>query len=386
MQTSSGIPYVGLPRGKSVETVQTAEYFQALENFNRTFCFTGEDRVVFLADRGIDPKVIHAICGLARARGTEPMVVMSHTTQHTEIPGEIKPLLEGATFVISTWFCSIIDPLCIALRKGGQRWVKITYFRDLELLKTPQARFPIDIVGEIIRQTAALYPEGQAFDLRFTCPQGSDLRIKFTPEMRANLLRSNRWRGQMTPNEPGAYVHYLPTHGPNLYDRTAFDNDDSVVAEIDGVVIPQWAVGFEKPFDERFEVVFARDRIAAVRGDGDLAALFRDMLTDGQLIELGCGFNPKAPRYTVYPAGSNSPGALHWGIDLARPSDYIRRVMPEWEEPPVHMDLISYNMTVTAGNTTLIDGGFLKSLEAPSVVEMASRYGDPVDLLQNWPD
>ena len=42
--------------------------------------------------------------------------------------------------------------------------------------------------------------------------------------------------------------------------------------------------------------------------------------------------------------------------------------------------------TVTAGNTTLIDEGFLKALDAPSVVEMASQFGDPVDLLQNWPD
>jgi len=41
---------------------------------------------------------------------------------------------------------------------------------------------------------------------------------------------------------------------------------------------------------------------------------------------------------------------------------------------------------VTAGNTTLIDKGFLTALKAPSVVEMASRYGDPVDLLENWPD
>ena len=86
------------------------------------------------------------------------------------------------------------------------------------------------------------------------------------------------------------------------------------------------------------------------------------------------------------PAGSNSVGALHFGIDLAKPNDYIRKMMPEWEEPPVHMDLITFDSTVAAGNTTLIDKGFLNALNAPSVVEMASQFGDPVDLLQNWPD
>ena len=67
--------------------------------------------------------------------------------------------------------------------------------------------------------------------------------------------------------------------------------------------------------------------VAEVKGDSAEAAILRDMCLGSRLIEGGgCGFNPKAPRYTVYPAGSNSPGALHFGVDLAKPSDYIRRV------------------------------------------------------------
>lgn len=57
--------------------------------------------------------------------------------------------MQKADFVVSTWFCSIEDPFNIAMRKSGQRWIKITYFRDLDLLMTPQARFPIDLVGEV---------------------------------------------------------------------------------------------------------------------------------------------------------------------------------------------------------------------------------------------
>jgi hypothetical protein len=339
-----------------------------------------------LLDRKIDPQVIHAISGLARARGVRPWVILSDTTQHTEIPEEVKPILAQASFVVSSWFCSIIDPFCIALRKKGQRWVKVTYFRDIELLKTPQARFPIDLVGEIIRGTAARYPKGQDFDLRFSDPRGTDLTIRFTAEMRDNQLASNRWRGKMTPDEPGAYVHYLPTHGPNLYDRTSVKDDEHIVVPVNGIVYPQCAVGFGEPFAERIGVEFKDDRIVAVHGESERTEILRDMLVGGRLIELGCGFNPKAPRHTIYPAGSNSPGALHYGIDLAKPCDYIRRVMPEWEEPPIHMDLVSFDTTVTAGNTPLIEHGFLCSLRDPQVVEMASRFGDPVDLLEAWPD
>ena len=386
VQPTDGV-FIGLPQPDKFETVLTGQYFEAMDNFVRTFAFRPDDTFVFLADRKLDPRVIHAICGLARSRGIKPTVIVADNSQATEVPEELRPLVETATFVVSSWFCSIIDPFCIRMRnEKGQRWVKITYFRDLDLLKTPQARFPIDIVGEIIRQTADMFPKGQDFDLKFGDNRGTDLTIKYTSEMRENLLGSNRWRGQMAADEPGCYVHYLPCHGPNVYDRTSVNNDDSVEVDTNGVVVPYWAVGFERPFENPPQVVFEDDRIVEVNGDSEEAVILRDMLVGGQLIELGCGFNPKAPRHTVYPAGSNSVGAQHFGIDLAKPNDYIRRMMPEWEEPPVHMDLISFDSTVMAGNTTLIDEGFLKALDAPSVVEMASQFGDPVDLLQNWPD
>ncbi|MFK7966506.1 MAG: hypothetical protein AB8C46_21280 [Burkholderiaceae bacterium] len=378
--------FIGLPTPNQLDTVATSQYFSALENFFRVFALRPEDNFLFLADDKLDPRVIHAICGLARSRGVEPRVLMSHTTQHTDIPDDVKPMLEKATFVVSTWFCSVIDPFCIKLRQGGQRWVKITYFRNLDLLQTEQARFPIDLVGEIIRATAKRYPVGQDFNLHFTDPRGTELSIGFTADMRERLLQTTRWRGAMCCDEPGAYVHYLPCHGPNVYDRTSVNNDDSVLVPVNGVVYPQWAVGFEKPFDQRIGVLFRDDRVSDVQGDGELAEILRDMLVGGQLIELGCGFNPKAPRHTIYPAGSNSPGALHYGIDLAKPSDYIRRVMPDWEEPPVHMDLISFDSTLRAGSNTVIEDGFLSALRDPAVVEAAKRYGDPIDLLERWPD
>ena len=88
------------------------------------------------------------------------------------------------------------------------------------------------------------------------------------------------------------------------------------------------------------------------------------------------------PRHTIYPAGSNAPGALHFGIDLARPADFIRRTMPDWEEPPIHVDLVTLDATVTAGEALLIAKGFLCALRDPEVVAMAERYGDPIELLE----
>ena len=86
---------------------------------------------------------------------------MEPTSQVTEIPDAVRPILEQADFVVSTWFCSASHPYCIGLRRKGQRWVKITFFRNLDLLHTPQARFPTELVGELIRATAARIPRGR---------------------------------------------------------------------------------------------------------------------------------------------------------------------------------------------------------------------------------
>lgn len=381
----TGMNYIGTPPPLNAAITATKDYFQALDNFARTFAIRAGDRVLMLTDPLLDPRVVDAIGGLAKARGATLSAFMAPSTTLPGVPDEVKPLIQAATFVVSTWFCSIEDPFNVAMRKAGQRWVKITYFRDLDLLHTPQARFPIELVGEIIRATERKFPKGQDFKLRFSDTRGSDLTIPYTATMRDAMFAGNRWRGMMTASEPGCYVHYLPTHGPNFWDSTAMKNDTNSVLPISGVLYPQWAIGFAAPFAEKIAVEFRDKFVTAVRGESEDAKILREMLIGGKLIEGGgCGFNPKAPRYTIYPAGSNSPGALHFGIDLAKPSDFIRKIMPNWEEPPVHQDLVTFDTTVTAGDNLVIDAGFLTALRDPEVVRAAVAYGDPVDLLEGF--
>jgi hypothetical protein len=328
---------------------------------------------------------VSAISGLALAQGINPMIVTTHTTNMLEIPAEVKPILEQATFVVSTWFCSAWHPYCIKLRREkGQRWVKITFFRNLDLLNTPQARFPLDVLGEIIRASSRAYPDKGNFDLRFTDERGTDIVVNFTEEMRAIMKKDNRWRGHNVADEDGCYIHYLPTHGPNLYELKMVGGDHAAHMPVNGILYPQWAVGFDKPFEEKIGVEFENGRVRAVHGRSEEAEVLR-FIVGGTLEELGCGHNPKAPRFDIYPAGPNSPGALHFGVNGLKESEYLRRVMPYWEEPHVHMDMVTFDTTVTAGNRTVIDKGFLMALRDPQVVAAAGRYGDPVDLLENFP-
>ncbi len=376
-----------LPADTVFPNTDTRNYFQAIDNMISVFAIRPTDEVLFLTDPLLDRRVVDALSGIANMRGVQAREFMGPSSQIPRCPEEVKGLVEKATFVVSTWFCSVNDPFFVNLRaKQGQRWVKITYFRNLDLLKTPQARFPVDLVGEIIRATARMYPTDRDFDMTFSCPRGSDLSIKFTPEMVKGLHSTNRWRGQDKADNDGCYVHFMPTHGPNLYDRNCFKHATNRHGEMEGVIFPQWAIGFDKPFEEAIGIEYKDDVIVKVHGKSLDAENLRDMLVgvDAHLHELGCGFNPKYPRYKAYPAGSNSPGALHFGTDSNRPSEFLARSVPKWEEPHTHQDCIMFDATVKVGDTTLIDNGFLMSLRDEKVVAAASKYGDPKELLESF--
>ena len=172
--------------------------------------------MLLLTDPLLDVRVTEAIMGLAKARGATVRQLMETTSQMTAVPEAAKALVLEADFVVSIWFCSILDGFFIAQRARGQRWVNITYLRDLDLLHTPQARFPAELVDKIIRATASQLTAGKDFKLKFADSRGTDFSIGYTPYLRNALLGSNRWRGKMFADEPGFCVHYLPTHGPNL--------------------------------------------------------------------------------------------------------------------------------------------------------------------------
>jgi len=376
----------GLPRAVAYPAASVAQLVQGWDNFSRVFGIRPGDHVVMLTDPLLDPRVTQAVEGLARGRGASFVSYMGHSTRYVAVPDEARALLERATFVVSTWFASVLDPYCIGLRRTkGQRWVKITFFRDLDLLHTAQARFPIDLLGEVIRATGRLLPDSGAFEMKITDPRGTDFRIPFSDRMLTTMKRHNRWRGHNLANEDGCYVHYLPTHGPNLFEPSMVGLAPDEKIGIAGTIWPQWAVGFDQPFAEPLGVEFRDDVVVSIHGASAEAGIMRDFLLGGTLEEVGCGHNPKAPRFDIYPAGSNSPGALHFGINALQPSEYLRRVMPNWEEPHIHMDLVAFDATVTAGNRTIVDNGCLLSLDDPAVIALAQTYGDPVELLQAFP-
>lgn len=380
--STSGPPLGSMRSIQRPTATRLEKRIRGLDNFGKVFAISKGEKVLLLVDPLLDSAVVDAIHALARARGATFNAIFESSTRIEAVPSKWRDAISEANLVVSTWFNSVLDPFFVSLRKSGQRWVKITYFRDIDLLESEQACFPLDVLGEILKATARKYPTDDKFELRFFDDYGSDFKIHFTGRMREMLLRQNRWRGDVTASEPGSYAQYVPMHGPNLWDRTSVGMDPDAHVHMEGTVFFQGAVGFPRPFVERIGLKFESDKVVEVIGGSPEATVLRSDLVNGRLIELGCGFNPAAPRFDIYPAGSNAPGAIHFGIDLPLPSTYMRRALPEWEEPAIHHDLCVFDLSATAGNNLIIDRGFLTALREPEVVAAAQFYGDPLTLLE----
>ena len=221
--------------------------------------------------------------------------------------------------------------------------------------------------------------------MRFTDERGTDIVVNFTEEMRAIMKKDNRWRGHNVADEDGCYVHYLPTHGPNLYELKMVGGDHAAHMPVNGIRLSAMGGRLRQAVrgKDRGRV---RERPRA-RGSwpSRKPRSLRFIVGGRRCDELGCGLNPKAPRFDIYPAGPNSPGALHFGTNGLKASEYLRRVRCRTGKSRTSTGHGRLRHDGQGRQPHLIDKGFLMALRDPQVVAAAERYGDPVDLLENFP-
>lgn len=151
--------------------------------------------MLLLVDRDLDPRVTELVWDLAAARGAEVRAYVGPTPGINTLPDEVRPIAKWATFVVSTWYSSIGHPVFQALRRDkGQRWVKITYFRDFDDLSSEMAAFPLDVLELLIRKTAAMIPRGVPLTLAITNARGTPLRRPGAPPRGVAALGATRAR------------------------------------------------------------------------------------------------------------------------------------------------------------------------------------------------
>ena len=356
----------------------------AFDNFQKVAAIRPDDKVLLLIDKTLDPRVVRFLWEYARGRGASVQAIMAERAGSATFPEEAKPLIESATILLTTWFSTSVDPYFLGLRKNlGQRYVKLTYFRSLDLMQSESAKFPVELISLLIRKTAEKFPRDSDVTVDITDPRGSHLNVTMDSGVVDRLLSQSRWRGAMSADHPGAYVHWIPTHGPNFWDFSTVDED---FKNINGVLVPAMSVGFAEVFDVPPKITIENNVVTNVDAHSAAALDLAEMVQGGKIIEIGCGFNPKHPRYQIYPAGSNSAGAIHIGLNLVKDADKIDMLMPDWPEPPEHIDLVFLDMTVTVNGQVALKDGRLAAIDDKEVRQAASRYGSPSYLLEQWPD
>src|SRR5882757_8171863 len=100
-----------MPSQTVLPQTETRNYFQAIDNLIKVYAIRPGDEMLFLTDPLLDRCIVDAISGIANSRGVFPREFMAATTQIDDCPEEARPLVEKATFVVSTWFCSVNAPL-----------------------------------------------------------------------------------------------------------------------------------------------------------------------------------------------------------------------------------------------------------------------------------
>ena len=152
-------------------------------------------------------------------------------------------------------------------------------------------------------------------------------------------------------------------------------------------------------------------QVTAIEGGGEYGEKWREVLHDTRNIqypeypgpglfwlwEVAIGTHPKMvrPPYAFTLAGHAamferlSSGYIHIGLGTANgnPSESWAdgQGLP-WGHLHIHLQLPTYVMTSAEGEEiTVIDRGNLAALSDPQVVDVASQYGNPEDLLrQAW--
>jgi hypothetical protein len=90
----------GLPHPVDYPKADVTSYTQGADNFHKVMAIKPGDHVVMLTDPLIDPRVLQAVYGVAKARGATFASYMGPSTRLMEVPEEAKALVERATFVV----------------------------------------------------------------------------------------------------------------------------------------------------------------------------------------------------------------------------------------------------------------------------------------------
>lgn len=276
--------------------------------------------------------------------------------------------------------------------------------------------YPSDVW--LMAEEAAMEPIAYVDRIEVTDPEGTNVWSDVTEDMAQRWTKGAYQRGHLYlfPNQASGRFGY------SVVDYPAFQGQwipREPMSLINGVVA---ATNGHTGFYPRMEVHYKDGYVAEVKGGGIYGDTLRQMMQLPKINDLTYPFHNHKGFFYLYEIASgthpkwfrnpetmeegtlsnerNRSGVVHWGLGLRLWHDPDAPIeSPSWlkftaehnlpRDHGFHMHSYFATYRVHLRSTSrfinILDGGRMKSLDAPEVRALASRYGDPDRLLaEDW--
>ena len=332
------------------------------------FIEKGQTVLLWLDRTGqVDPLVVQAIALACEEAGAKTHILSSHGNEN-RLGESISPLvfeaMESADVLITAQAlenAAIVDNLHFArfLIRTGKRCVSLICPTPA-LLTSSWATFPPELLWALFRKTSVRARSGKDDVFHLTAPNGTDLR--------GRLLFA--W-GFKEDQPPRGWM-FFPSG----------DMAEHPESPVNGTVVFDQMEGFAGDLREPVRLTVEDHWVTRVEGGEEAKWLenLMDRFEKGRyLCEVAIGVHPKAPVSEGLQV--RAPDTI-----LFRRSGTYHAAVGNWAWIPEHDSLLHWDggcldPTFTVGGETLIDNGRLLILDDPEIRELASKFGDPDELL-----
>ncbi len=347
------------------------------------------ERFLIIAEKTVDPVVVATFEMVAQSVGAEVDIIRTRPFSPAGIDPDNPSDMVVAAYsaadgvVIMSWFPDIHSKKlpANASKIYNNKPVSMYQLATFEVLSSPAAVFPLDLMYEIMRKMRLETANRQ---IRITSPSGTDLVVK-APGLDHLFGGIGVGQNEIGPLQRGVRAHFPPS-------TCGF-----VPIEADGIFVPDATViTGETLHPVKFTV--EGGYVTNIEGEAEADAL-RNFINGPQqdpspkrLVECMWGLNPKA-RLTganaTFVEKERHAGVLHLGVATYRavlgPTEQRDVDLYRKEDSAsiwvTHVDTYIQTPTMWFDGERMVDERKLLLLEDPGIRAFAKQIGDPDQLL-----
>ncbi|MFQ5855422.1 MAG: hypothetical protein ACE5LU_07255 [Anaerolineae bacterium] len=347
----------------------------------------GED-VLILADTLTSPLILEALVAALDDRGANFAVLNVsppglHWREGEEPPRGVKTAVYGSDLVIEVLsmeaqaFPRMQETSMV---EHGVRMVVLFGMTEDEMA-SPFAHFPYEVMHVLSRKVydqwtaGAVLPDTQPKTLRITASNGTDLTATYDPRY---VVHTGFLYDRLVPGFWNVFVG--ATVGIELFQEVkGVIVFDGLHGEEEYKGLPP--IGSDVAFPLSEPVCWEFDgKYCTIHGGPEAETMRRITERAGTqaayiLCEVAVGMNPKA-SLAAHP--TRHTGVTHYAIG----STAGRAPTPEKEYAPVHTHGHILRASIEIDGESVIEAGRLLALDDPEVINVASKYGDPRQILE----